>query len=182
MLLAAGAQPGRSWAGLLALAAAYVVFRVGTYVWVRLKRPSPTPAIEGARRVKVQATVGVTPDEPTGEPEVEPAWFGRIIERGGVRMRQVRQIVKTGSHELPAEDDEPEVDSDVDLALDDEPAEDEPDDGDEALEEYIARARRLRVPYNQIVKVAVATYGVSVSTAKRRIRELDEAARGGQAA
>jgi hypothetical protein len=180
ILAAAAAQPARSWAGLLALAAAYVVFRVGTYVWTNIKSPSPPPAIEGVRRVKVQATVGVTPDEPTADP-AEVGWWGRIREVGGVRFRQAQQVVKTGSHELPAEDEaEPEGDTEVDLALDDEPA--EGDDDGEAVEEYIARARKLRVPYSQIVRVVVELYGVSESTAKRRIRDVDDARRGQSAA
>jgi len=166
MLLAAEAQAPRSWAGLIALGAAYVLFRVGAYLWLKIKNPSPTPALPGVRRTKVQATVGVADDEP----EAEVGWWGRIVEVGGVRLRQAQQIVKTGSHELPPADD----DEDVDVPLDDEGDEDEAGEG---LEEYVARARDLRVPYNQIVRVVVEHYGVSESTAKRRIREVDDARR-----
>jgi hypothetical protein len=58
----------------------------------------------------------------------------------------------------------------------------EDDDEGEKIEEYIGRARDLRVPYNQIVKVVVDYYGVSESTAKRRIREVDESRRPPRAA
>jgi hypothetical protein len=169
MLLTAETTTNRSWAGLVALGVAYVLFRVGAYVWTKIKNPSPTPALPAARRTKVQATVGVTEPEPTPQPV---GWWGQIKEIGGVRFRQAQQVVKTGSAELPTEDDED--DEDVDVPLDDDQAADE---DDEKVEEYIARCRDLRVPYNQIVRVVVEHYGLSESTAKRRIRDVDEARR-----
>lgn len=165
MTLSAPATDHRSWAWLAAALAAYGLFLLFTPLIRKIRFPSPPPAIEGVRRTKVQATVGVTDDEPTEPAEV--GWWGRIVEVGGVRMRQAKQIMATGGLEEPAEDD---LDDDVDIPLDDE-------EQGEKIEEYIARARDLRVPYNQIVKVVVDHYGVSESTAKRRIKEVDEARR-----
>lgn len=165
-LSAAATQPGRSWSWLIALGVAYVVFRL-VAPWLRkIRNPSPTPALPRGQRVKVQATVGVTEDEPTDEPEV--GWWGRIREVGGVRFRQAQQIVTTGSHELPPA---AEVE-DVDVPLDD-----EVEEQTETIEEYVARLRTLGVAHNEIVRLAVRHYAVSESTAKRRIREVDEASR-----
>lgn len=165
MILSAAAEPGRSWSWLLAALAAYGLFLLGTRIYNKIKNPSPTPAIEGVRRTKVQATVGVTDPEPAEPAEV--GWWGKIVEKGGVRFRQAKQIAATGSHELPPDD--------VDVPLDDE-AEDDAEEV-EAIEDYVVRARDLKVPYNQIVRVVVEHYGASESTAKRRIREVDEARR-----
>jgi hypothetical protein len=177
MTLAAAADTHRSWAWLFAALAAYGLFLLFTPLFQRIgnkiRNPSPPPAIEGVRRTKVQATVGVTEDEPI-EP-AEEGWWGRIKEVGGIRFRQAKQIMATGGLEEGPE----HGDDDVDVPLDDEP---EDDEQNEKIEEYIARARGLRVPYNAIVKVVVDYYGVSESTAKRRIREVDESRRPPRAA
>lgn len=168
-LSAAAVEAHRSWSWLIAALAAYGLFLLFTPLIRKIRNPSPTPAIEGVRRKKVQATVGVTEDEPTDPAEVD--WWGRIKEVGGIRFRQAKQIMATGSHEIPEEED----DEDVDVALDDGAEKKEPV---EAIEEYIGRARDIGVPYNHIVRVVVQHYGVSESTAKRRIKEVDEARRG----
>jgi len=168
MTLAAVSDPHRSWAWLVATLAAYGIFLLLTPLIQKIRNPSPPPSIEGVRRTKVQATVGVTDDEP-GEP-AEIGWWGRIVEKGGVRFRQAKEIMATGGLAEPAE----AADEDVDVPLDE-----QDDEQDEKIEEYIARARGLRVPYNSIVKVVVDYYGVSESTAKRRIREVDETRRPG---
>jgi len=168
MILAAAEAP-RSWSWLIAVLVAYGLFLLFTPLIRKIRNPSPPPAIEGVRRTKVQASVGVTEDEPAEPAEV--GWWGRIVESGGYRFRQAKQIMATGGLEGLDE----ESDEEVDLSLDDE-AED--DEQGEKIEEYIARARGLRVPYNAIVRVVVDYYGVSESTAKRRIREVDDARAG----
>jgi hypothetical protein len=171
MTLSAPAADHRSWAWLIAALAAYGLFLLLTPLIRKIRNPSPPPALEGVRRTKVQATVGVTENEPTEPAEV--GWWGRIVEVGGVRIRQAKQIMATGGlEELTAEEGELE------------PPEDdtEEDDEGEKIEEYIGRARDLRVPYNQIVRVVVDYYGISESTAKRRIREVDESRRPPRAA
>lgn len=183
---AASAEPSRGWGGPIALVAAYLIFRVGQYVatrrgWIKIDNPSPPPALPTAERVKVQSTVGFTEPEPD---EPEEGWWGRIVEVGGHRYRQVRQVMATGSHELPPDDDEPDEageDPAIDLALDDEPAPEGEEERGETIEEYIGRALGLGIPYNQIVKVLIDHYGVSRSTAKRRIGEARNAqqAKGG---
>lgn len=170
MTLSAAAEAHRSWSWLIALAVGYGLFILLAPLIRKIRNPSPPPAIEGVRRTKVQATVGVSKDEPDREP-AEIGWWGRIVEVGGHRYRQAKQIMATGSHELPEADDQ----ADVDVPLDDE--EQQQDDGGEAIEKYIARARGLKVPYNAIVRVVVQHYGISESTAKRRIREVDDARR-----
>jgi hypothetical protein len=171
LFAAATAEPSRGWGGPLALLAAFVVFRMLMPGMRKLRdkiiNPSPTPALPTAERVKVKATVGVTPDEPS-EPEV--GWWGRIREVGGERFRQAEQVWRTGDHELPPDDDEPGEDPAIDLALDDEEPEEE--ERGEPAEEYIARALDLGIPYNQIVKVLMDHYDISRSTAKRRIGEV----------
>lgn len=173
MTLSTAATDHRSWAWLAAALAAYGLFLLFTPLIRKIRTPSPPPAIEGVRRTKVQATVGVTEDEPSEPAEI--GWWGRIVEKGGVRFRQAKEIMATGGLAELTEDDA----KDVDVPLDEEPGDDEQD---EKIEEYIARARGLRVPYNAIVKVVVEYYGVSESTAKRRIREVDEARRPPRAA
>lgn len=178
MLLAAtAAEPARGWAGPVAILAAFVAFRLLMPVMRRLRdkinNPSPTLELPTAERVKVKATVGFTEPEPV---EPERGWWGEIVERGGHRYRQARQVMATGSHVLPPADDEPDADLEIDLALDeddDSPAE-EVEERTETVEEYITRARRIGAPYSRILRTVVAHYGVSESTAKRRIREVDE--------
>lgn len=176
MTLSAAADPHRSWAWLIAALVTYVLFLFFTPLIRKIRNPSPPPAIEGVRRTKAQATVGVTKDEPAEPAEI--GWWGRIVEKGGVRYRQAKEIMATGGLAEPAEDG----DEDVDLPLDDDPEEPEGDEQEEKIEDYIARARYLQVPYKQIVRVVVDYYGVSESTAKRRIKEVDEARRPPRAA
>lgn len=177
LLSAAAAQPHRSWSGVIALVAAYVIFRVGSWVWSNfVKRPSPARALPGAKPVKVQATVGVDTDRTDDTERGEVDWWGRIREIGGVRLRQAKQVIATGDHELPPAEDEPA--DDVDVPLDDEAEE---TDQAETAEEYIARCRDLGVPYVHIVKVVSEQYGLTVDQTKYRIRKVDTA-RGGRAA
>jgi hypothetical protein len=176
MLLAAATEPARGWGGPAALLAAFLIFRVvvmpaGRWVMSKIGNSSPTPALPPAERVKAQATVGVT-DDGSGS---DAGWWGRIVEVGGVRVRQAQQVWRTGSHELPpaddGEDDDLDEDPEIDLALD----EDEPDDEDEGetVEQYIARARDLKLPYAQIVRVVMEYYDLTEPAAKYRIRKVD---------
>ena len=88
MLLSAAAQPPRGWAHLVALAVAYVVFRVGSWVWSNvIKSPSPARALPGAKPVKVQATVGVNTDRTDDTKRGEVGWWGHIREIGDDRLR-----------------------------------------------------------------------------------------------
>lgn len=175
---AASAEPSRGWGGPIAILAAFAAFRLLMPLMRQLRdkigNPSPPPALPAAERVKVQSTVGFTEPEPD---EPEEGWWGRIVEVGGHRYRQVRQVMATGSHELPPDDDEPDEageDPAIDLALDDEPEPDSEEERGETVEEYIGRAREMQVPYNQIKRVVIANYDVSESTAKRLIKRVDE--------
>jgi hypothetical protein len=172
MLLAATTEPPRGWGGPIALLTAFLIFRVvvmpaGRWVMSKIGNPSPPPALPTAERVKAQATVGSTDDGSNGS---EVGWWGRIVEVGGVRARQAQQIWRTGSHELPPADEPEEEageDLEIDLALDDD------DDEGETVGEYITRARALKLPYNQIVKVIMEYYDLTEATAKYRIRKVD---------
>jgi hypothetical protein len=176
MLLAATTEPARGWGGPIALLAAFLIFRIvvmpaGRWVMSKIGNPSPPPALPAAERVKAQATVGSTGDGSSGP---EAGWWGRIVEVGGVRVRQAQQIWRTGSHELPPADepegDEPDEDPEIDLAL-------EEDEEGETVEQYIHRARDLKLPYNQIVRVIMQYYDLTEPTAKYRIRKVDDARR-----
>jgi hypothetical protein len=175
---AASAEPARGWGGPVALLVAFLIFRIvvmpaGRWVMSKIGNPSPTPALPTAERVKAQATVGVT-DDGSGS---DAGWWGRIVEVGGVRVRQAQQVWRTGSHELPPadddEDDDLEEDPEIDLALD----EDEPEDEGEGetVEQYIHRARDLKLPYAQIVRVVMEYYDLTEPAAKYRIRKVDAA-------
>lgn len=185
---ASAAEPDRGWGGPLAILAAFVAFRVvvmpvGRWVMNKIKNPSPPPALPAGSRPKVQATVGSSPREPRRDQHYE--WGSISYEQPGPvkpyeeperpgwrhRLAQARQIAATGTHVLPEPEIEPvPPEDDIDLALDGEPeAEQEPA---EPIEEYIGRALDLGIPYNQIVKVLIEHYGISRSTAKRRIGEV----------
>lgn len=164
MTLSAAAEAHRSWAWLIAALAAYGLFLFFAPYIRKIRNPSPTRALTGANRVKVQAKVGVNTDdtEPdTGSDELD--WWGRIRVIGGVRIRQVKQVLATGSHELPEGEGE-----DVDLALDD-----EGEQKKESPERYVARCRDMKVPYVHIVRVLVEHYGLTTDQAKYRIRKVD---------
>lgn len=172
MTLAAAAtgQP-RSWAGIIALILGYVGFRLVVFFWRKWREATPTPlSLPEGSRPKVQATVGVNTDDT----DADTSWWGRIVESSGDRFRVVRQIVTTGSAALPPGGDDDEVDVALDAAPDDDPLDVDglPASRSEELNEYVRRALAIPVPYSHIVRVAVKTYGVSESTAKRRIREV----------
>lgn len=181
MLLAAATEPARGWGGPIALLAAFLIFRVvvmpaGRWVMSKIENPSPPPALPTAERVKAQATVGSTDD---GSNEPEAGWWGRIIEVGGVRVRQAQQILRPAAHGLPPannpENDDLNEDPDIDLALDDDSEPDEDDGEGETVEEYIARARRLQLSYAQILRVVMEYYDLTEPAAKYRIRKVDAA-------
>lgn len=208
---AASAETPRGWGGPLALLAAFVIFRVvvmpvSRWVMSKIGNPSPPPALPAGSRKKVQSTVGFTDDEPdrvrdyswgrigyerrreiAEEPEELPAGADperpTRAERMRLLMAQARQVVTTGSSELPEEPDdeleyEPEKDPEIDLDLGYEPERETVNTlpKTKALE-YITQSRDLMLPYRQIVGVIVDVYAVSESTAKRWIREVDEARR-----
>lgn len=170
LTLAAAQEAPRGWGGPVAILAAVVVFYLfaTTHQRIRDARRTPSPTPRGGRGVRVKPQVrsvsdtdNTTPDT-TDDTDAETDWWGRIVEVGGRRFRQARQIMRTGA--LDDEDDEFEhADDDVDLALDDEP---------ETMEEAIARMDEAGVPYAEIVRAVMRDYEVSESTAKRRIRDV----------
>lgn len=195
MLLAAASEPARGWGGPIALVVAFVVFRLFALAYTKIKNPSPPPPPEGGSR---QITAGRsrfaitdTPADPgpdptadrprrpagptrdttfpgrdTASPGPDPtagtSWWGPIVERGGRRFRAAVHIARTG--ESPPAEPEPARD-DFDDALD-LVAEPEPDD----LDTWLGWAAGLG--YNERIRRAVARFGVSESSVKRRIREL----------
>ncbi|GAB3817594.1 hypothetical protein GCM10027605_68550 [Micromonospora zhanjiangensis] len=90
----------------------------------------------------------------TDDTTADTPWWGRIVERGGRRVRVVPGAV-------------PERDPELDWDL---------EEGDtETLEEAVDRMDQDGVPYAEIVRRVMADYEVSESTAKRRIRESRQA-------
>lgn len=182
ILAAATAEPSRGWGGPIAILAAFAVFRMLMpglrRLWDKIQNPSPTPALPTAERVKAKATVGVTPNDTPDTPEPEEGWWGRIVEVGGHRYRQARQVMATGSHELPPDDepDAPAEDPEIDLALDDE-QEDKPD-RPETVNEFITRVDTGNVSDGLIASAVMKRYGGSESTARRRIRSVRADKRG----
>lgn len=152
-ILAAAAEPSRGWGGpvaLLIVAAVYVTGATLHQSWME-RRDLPSPTEEDDPSVAVSPQVGVVSDtDDTNDGSLR----GPIIERGG---RRVRVYYKE-------EGDGGEVDLDL--------GGDEP----ETLEEAVARLDRQGVAYAEIVRRVMADYGVSESTAKRRIRDVRAAA------
>ena len=148
----AAAEPHRGWGGPVAILAAVAVFI--TYAtlldaWQR-RRGLPSPTGEGDTDTGVNAQVGAVSD--TDDTTGDTNWWGRIVERGGRRVRV---------------DGEPRDEAlDLDLDGDDEP---------ESLEDAVDRMDRQGVAYAEIVRRVMAAYRVSESTAKRRIRDSREA-------
>lgn len=147
-------EPSRGWGGPLAILIAVAVFVAIATVHhniteARARRPH-SPAGRGARVVGVKPLVSSVSD--TSDTDADTGWWGRIVELGGHRVRQI-------------EDGHQPADDDIDLALDG-------GDESETLEEFIARADDAGVPYAEIVRDAVRAFRVSESTAKRRIRDV----------
>lgn len=150
MFTLAAQEPQRGWGGPVALliaVAAFIALATLHDAWMRRRGlPSPTEGDDPDDGVNPQ--VGSVSD--TSDTAGDPGWWGRIVERGGRRVRVAA----------------PPADDDVDLALDDEP---------ETLEEAVARLDAEGVPYAEIVRRVMADFRVSESTAKRRIRDSREA-------
>ena len=166
---AAVSEP-RSWDGIWALILGALGAAVVCWFWRRWREasPSPTAALPAGSRPKVQATVGVN----TG---VKEFGWGRISYEGKRALAQAKQIVTTGSHELPPADED-----DIDVPLDD--VDGEPSDvsegeslGIEDMDSYIRRELDAEAPYMNIVRACMKYYGVSDATAKRHIRDVREA-------
>ncbi len=143
----------RGWGGPIALliaVAAFIAYATLHDAWMRRRDlPSPTEGDTSDRGVNTQVSDGVSVSDTTGD----TGWWGRIVERGGRRVRV---------------DGQPARDVELDFDLD--------DDGPETLEEAVDRMGRQGVPYAEIVRRVMADHGVSESTAKRRIRDSRAAA------
>ncbi len=150
------AQPG--WGGPLALLAAAAALFALHVVLKKIRNPSPTPPRGAGSREKPQVEAGSDP----GDPDDDPGWWGRIVEVNGVRMRQVRQVWRTGSAQLPAApaDQRSGEDDELDLDL---------EDTREPIGQWMA-ARDGLVGTNELIRQAAARYGVSESTAKRALK------------
>lgn len=153
LTLAATQEPARGWAGPVAIliaTAVFIGFATLHDAWMRRRDlPSPAEGDDTGGGVKAQASAV----SDTDDTDRDTGWWGRIVERGGQRIRV---------------DERPPRDEDLDLDL-------EEDEEAETLEEAVGRMDRQGIPYAEIVRTVVASYRVSESTAKRRIRGSREA-------
>jgi hypothetical protein len=180
MLAAEVAEANRGWGGpaaiLIALAAFYAITQYREWWQARkIQIPSPTPPRGGGHDEDPQVADGVTDDDTTDD--TEPWWAGwqeRIpLADGSTLVRQAKAVWRTGSAELP-EDDEPDEPAA-------EPDDDEDQDGDDEVRgetraEYADRLIAVPVQYTAAVQAIMRAYGVSESTAKRDIAAAQERA------
>lgn len=156
MWAAAAREASRGWSGPVALAVACAVFWlvvVPVVEWVQRRRdPSPPPPRDP----------GVIEQGHVVSDTADTGWWGQIVDVGGVRMRRVQQVLKTGSAHLPELDG---ADEEIDLSL---------DDGSESVESWVTRVDGT-MPYAEIVRAGMDRFGVSESTMKRRIRDARDA-------
>ncbi|MCX5066885.1 hypothetical protein OOJ91_13620 [Micromonospora lupini] len=148
MLIAASSEPDRGWGGPIALLVAGALFLL--FIGIQEYR-DPSPTEDEGSGVKVNSQVSSVPD--TDDTGRDTGWFGRIVERGGRRVRVVDEL----------------VDDELDLDLDD-------DEEPETIEAAVARLVDARQPYMEIVRHLMTVHRVSERTAKRRIREYRQAA------
>lgn len=151
--LAATQEPARGWGGPVAIliaVAIFIAFAALHYTWQE-RRGLPSPTEEDAPDTGVNSQVSVVSD--TDDTGRDTSWWGRIVERDGRRVRI---------------DERAPRDEELDLAL-------EEDEQAETLEEAVDRMDRQGIAYAEIVRTVMATYRVSESTAKRRIRDSREA-------
>ncbi len=163
--LAAGGAAQQGWGGPVAILAAGAALYLLHVVMSKIRNPSPTPPRGAGSREKPQVEAGSDPNDP----DDDPGWWGRIVEVNGVRMRQARQVWKTGSAQLPpGPENAPDSDTDDELDL-------ELDDGREPIGQWMLALDRT-VGTNELIRQAAARYRVSETTAKRALRAARAAA------
>ncbi|MGJ3228932.1 hypothetical protein ACQEUV_26785 [Micromonospora aurantiaca (nom. illeg.)] len=134
--------------------ALFITFATLHDTWMR-SRGLPSPDEDDTTDTGVNPQV--TPGSDTDDTADDTSLWGRIVNRGGRRVR-----VYT----------EPARDAEVDVDLED-------DEEFETLEEAVDRMDRQGVPYAEIVRRVMVAYQVSESTAKRRIRDSRKVRTGG---
>lgn len=155
-LAVAAAEPHRGWGGPLAILLAFAGIGLVHIIVERRKNLSPTPRQAQGHRANPQ--VSEVPD--TSDTEVDTGWLGRIVTTpDGTRVRQILQVWRTGSTELPA--DEPDGELDLDLTDYSEP---------EDLNGWV-RDNLDRLGYADLVRAGMRRWQVSERTMKRRIAD-----------
>jgi hypothetical protein len=148
--LAAAAEPSRGWGGpvaiLVAFAVMYLIHRIVQY------REGHSPPPPGHARIGAKPQVSEVPG--TNDTDRGTNWWGRIVtdETG----QRVRQVWKTGSSELPA-DDEDWIGDAGDVEAED-------------LDGWV-RANLGAMGYAELVRAGVKRWRVSTRTMKRRIAD-----------
>jgi hypothetical protein len=156
-LYAATGTAQQGWAGPLAILAAFATIGALHVFLERRNNRSPTPPAPGPRRVKAQ----VSAVSDTGDTSADTDWWGRIVTVDGVRMRRFRQVLTTGSSQLPEDEVFDELDEQIDLELE------EPNDLDSWLRSNLEAMR-----YADLVREGMFRWNVSASTMKRRIKAV----------
>ena len=157
-MLAAAAQPDEGWGKLLAMLGALAVAWLATELhqrWMARGDHSPTPP--GPR--PISGPPAETDDPDTDDTDDPGSWWGSRIRLadGSVLVRRAAAVWRTGSHQLPEDDDQADVD---------EVLVDELEEG-ETREETADRLVQLRCRYADAVREIMAAHDVSESTAKR---------------
>lgn len=197
MLIAAAEETQRGWGGPIALVVACLLFWLFVVVHRKITNPSPTPPDHGGtkavgpaqRRFAISDTPAEIPRDTTADTGARPrdtirdtrfpgrdtaspgpdtdadtAWWGRIVEVGGRRFRAAAHIARTGDSPPPEpERERDDFDDALDLVADEEPG---------TVEEWLERAAADGMTYGDMVRGAMDAYGISESSAKRRIRDM----------
>jgi hypothetical protein len=183
LAVAAAADQEMGWGGPVAILIAFALFAGFVAMHRKITNPSPTPPGGADTTALEQGHDGdTTPDRgadttrdtrfprrdttsPGTDTDADTTWYGPIVTLGGRRFRQVAHIVRTGDSPPPEPEPADDLGDMVELVADPPPA---------TVEEWLARADAADMPYSDMVRGAIREYGVSDSTAKRRIREMRE--------
>ncbi|WP_416902777.1 hypothetical protein [Micromonospora echinospora] len=150
-VIAAADEPSRGWGGPIALLIVVIVYVTGATIHAHfMPDEDPSPTERGARGVSVKQQVRAVSDTDDTTPDTD--WWGRIVNIGGRRVRVY---------------DQPAADGEVDVALDDDEADEE-----ETIEDVIAGMLDRGHQYAEIVRHVMEEFEVSEATAKRRIRDV----------
>jgi hypothetical protein len=175
MLAAEAVEQSRGWGGPAAILIALAAFYVFTQYreWWRLRKiqnSSPPPPGGWGDSEDPQVGVGDTDDDTADvtDDETPNAWgLTRVrLADGSVLKRRFQAVWRTGSSELPEDDEADDEDQGADEV-----------EG-ETREEFADRLVAATVRYSAAVDTIVRAYGVSERTAKRDLAAAAERARG----
>lgn len=134
----------------------------------KIQNPSPPPPTSGGHDDDPQVGDGVTTDDTTAESGDDTTpWWRMGVERielanGSTLVRKARAVWRTGSSELPEDEQPAAASDDEDDGLD--------EVGGESRADYTDRLLEQQIRTTDAAKAIMRTYEVSESTAMREIR------------